>query len=225
MITFYAALGSYSIKTVNGRKAPYILKSGMLHPISIPEFVIWSTLLWEVMTYDECKKRFEHQMRMAEMFVPNFDELLGLLVKRKLVVKGVGYTGADALYRMVEDTFVIPYDIPRYKKLFSVLKFWVNGEVSLLDLFLKRRESFPSDSELRVLSLIEQTPLNGSELVRCFDRNVTDVSSAEKVMKGIYLSADQLHITNERIDSPNRGLVMEAVANLYLKRKVLLELP
>ena len=225
MMTFYAALGNYQIQTVDGHKVPYIQRLGKLHPISIPEFVIWSTLLWEVMTYDECKIHFEHQMRMAEMSVPNFDELLGHLVKRKLIVKGVGYTGGDALYRMVADTFVIPYDIPGYKKLFSALKYWLKGEVSLMDLLIKRRDAIPSDAELRVLSLIEQTPLNGSELVRCFDRNVTDVSSAEKVMKGIYLSADQLHITNERIDSPNRGLVMEAVANLYLKRKVLLELP
>jgi hypothetical protein len=33
MMTFYAAIGSYRIKTVDGRKQPYIQKLGKLHPM------------------------------------------------------------------------------------------------------------------------------------------------------------------------------------------------
>ena len=55
MMTFYAAVGTYRIITENGKKMPYIQQMGKLHPISIPEFFIWSTLLWEVMTYEELK--------------------------------------------------------------------------------------------------------------------------------------------------------------------------
>ena len=89
MMTFYAAVGSYRTKKVDGRKMPYIQKLGRLHAISIPEFVIWSTLLWEVMTYDEVKKHFEEQMRMCSMAAPDFDELLDLLVKRKLKASAI----------------------------------------------------------------------------------------------------------------------------------------
>ena len=80
MMTFYSAIGSYRIKNQNGRKMPYIQRLGKLHPISIPEFVIWSTLLWEVLTYDELKRYYDRQMKMLEGEKPNFDQLLDLLV-------------------------------------------------------------------------------------------------------------------------------------------------
>ena len=224
MMTFYAAVGSYRTKKVNGRKMPYIQKLGRLHAISIPEFVIWSTLLWEVMTYDEVKKHFEEQMRMCTMPAPDFDELLDLLVKRKLVAKGIGYTGTDALYRIIADAFVVPYCVSKGKKAISTLKFWAKGDVSLLALAFRKREAPLKDSEEKVMNLVEQTPLSGAELVCCFDRNITDVSSAEKVIEGIYTDTDQQHIANESSVSANKTIVMEAISNLYLRRKILLEL-
>ena len=42
MMKFYAAAGSYQLIAENGHKLPYILRLGKLHPISIPEFVVWS---------------------------------------------------------------------------------------------------------------------------------------------------------------------------------------
>ena len=44
----------------------YIQKLGKLHPISIPEFAIWSSLLWEVMTYDELKAAYQEIMGAAD---------------------------------------------------------------------------------------------------------------------------------------------------------------
>lgn len=50
MMTFYCAVGSYRLKIEQGHKVPYIQKLGVLHPISTLEFLIWTTLLWEIMT-------------------------------------------------------------------------------------------------------------------------------------------------------------------------------
>ena len=85
MMTFYSAIGSYRIKNVDGHKMPYIQRLGKLHPIS---------------TYAELKKHYDEQIAMLEGPKPDFDQLLGLLVKRKLVAKGIGYTGQDALYNI-----------------------------------------------------------------------------------------------------------------------------
>ena len=87
MMTFYAAAGRYRIKNTDGHAVPYIQKLGKLHPVSIPEFVIWSTLLWEVMTYDELKHQYEESIRGFDVRFPAFDELLELLLKRKLLVR------------------------------------------------------------------------------------------------------------------------------------------
>ena len=227
MMSFYSAIGSYRIKNTNGHKVPYIQKLGKLHPISIPEFVIWSTLLWEVMTYSELKEHYERQIMMLEGDKPDFDQLLSILIKRKLVMKGIGYTGHDALYNMLADAFVIPYRIPRTRKTLQLLKLMTKGTLRLTDVLFGTRDRKWTEDEERVMSLVEQTPLSTAEIIRCFERNITDVSTAAKVINGIYAAddSDQKHIANEQFHSPYKRTVLQAVSSLYLNRRILLELP
>ena len=227
MMTFYSAIGSYRIKNQNGRKVPCIQRLGKLHPISIPEFVIWSTLLWEVLTYDELKGFYDSQMRMLEGEKPDFDQLLDLLVKRKLVSKGLGYTGRDALYNMLSDAFVVPYHISTGRKTWQLLKMLSKGTLQLVDILLGTKKRTLTEDENRVLELVEQTPLSTAEIIRCFERNIIDVSSAEKVINGIYGTedSDQRHISNEQFHSVYTNPVLEAISSLYLNRQILLELP
>ena len=227
MMTFYSAIGSYRIKNQNGRKVPYIQRLGKLHPISIPEFVIWSTLLWEVLTYDELKRFYDSQMKLLEGEKPDFDQLLDLLVKRKLVSKGLGYTGRDALYNMLSNAFVVPYHISTGRKALQLMRMLTKGTLQLVDILLGTRKRALTADEQRVLELVEQTPLSTAEIIRCFERNITDVSSAEKVINGIYCTedSDQRHIANEQFHSVYTNPVLEAISNLYLNRQILLELP
>ena len=107
-MTFYTAVGSYQMRTENGREMPYILRMGRLEPISIPEFFIWSHLLWEVETYDEIREFYQNQSKSLGVRLPNLDQALKMLIKRKLIAKGIGYTGEDALYDMLSAAFVLP---------------------------------------------------------------------------------------------------------------------
>ena len=197
MMTFYAAIGSYRIRKENGRLVPYIQKLGRLHPISIPEFVIWSTLLWEVMTYQELKNQFDKQMSQFQGPAPDFDTLLEMLKKRKLITCGLGYSGSDALYNMLSDAFVVPYHIVGGRKIWTVIKLWSKGSISLPDIC--RLMKAPKTSE---------------------------VSTAEKVIAGIYAaeSDDQVSIANAQKNAEQRDAVLTAVSNLYLQRRILLEL-
>ena len=226
MLTFYAAIGSYRIHNEDGHKVAYIQKLGKLHPISIPEFVIWSTLLWEVMSYAELKESYDSQMSSFPGKAPDFDEMLTMLVRRKLVARGMGYTGVDALYNMLSEAFVVPYHISGGLKTLRVLKLWAKGQISIPDFFqMLKGQTFTAEED-RVIDLVEQTPLSTSEIIRCFERNLTDVSTAEKVIAGIYGDEDseQSRIANEEFNAMQKRAVLQAVSNLYLKRKVLLEL-
>lgn len=227
MITFYAAIGCYRVKTEDGKKSVYIQKLGKYHPISIPEFAIWSCLLWEVMTYDELKKAYTDVMCHQLSPAPDFDQMLNMLVKRRLVISGVGYTGVDALYRMLADAFVVPYRIAPPRKAWCILRLLVKGKLPIADVLTAAKARKLTGTEHKVLSLIEQTPLSTAELIRCFDRNITDVSTAEKVIAGIYTdnASTQKHIANEEFHSSNTNPVLEAVSNLYLGRQVILEIP
>ena len=46
MMTFYAAAGNYQIRSEDGKNMPYIMRLGKLQPVSIPEFSLWSCLLY-----------------------------------------------------------------------------------------------------------------------------------------------------------------------------------
>ena len=65
-------------------------------------------LLWDVQTYDELRKKYYEKLEDTELDPGTFEKCLEMLVKRKLIIKGVGYTGEDALYNMLSDTYVIP---------------------------------------------------------------------------------------------------------------------
>lgn len=227
MITFYAAIGCYRVKTENGKKNVYIQKLGKYHPISIPEFAIWSSLLWEVMTYDELKKAYIAVMSYQASPAPDFDQMLAMLIKRRLIISGVGYTGIDALYRMLADAFVVPYRIAPPKRVWCTLRLLAKGKIKIPDVLTAARARKMTGTENKVLSLIEQTPLSTAELIRCFDRNITDVSTAEKVISGLYIdhASTQKHIANEELHSDNANPVLEAVSNLYLGHQVILETP
>lgn len=95
MMTFYAAAGSYQIRSEDGKNMPYIMRLGKLQPVSIPEFSLWSMLLWDVLTYEELHKKFYDKMEETEIEPSSFDKSLEMLVKRKLIIKGVGYLQND----------------------------------------------------------------------------------------------------------------------------------
>lgn len=226
MMTFYAAAGSYQIREEDGKKMPYIMRLGKLQPVSIPEFCIWSMLLWDVMTYDELSRKCAQRLEAEGIAQDTFDKSLEMLVKRKLVIKGVGYTGADALYNMLADTYVVPVrGLQGKQRFFNVLKLLKQRKVTFCEaVYLMQHEKVTED-ERRVLKLVMQTPLSVAELIRCFENSVRDVSSADKVIAAIYTdeSDNQARLNNASSQSDYRCEVLEATANLYLTRQVILE--
>ena len=83
MMTFYAAAGSYQIRNEDGKDMPYIMRLGKLQPVSIPEFSIWSMLLWDVLTHDELRKKYFEKMEEVKLDPSGFEKALEMLVKRK----------------------------------------------------------------------------------------------------------------------------------------------
>lgn len=152
--------------------------------------------------------------------------MLEMLVRRKLVVKGIGYTGRDALYNMLSDAFVVPYRTSSAKTAWNALQLWMRGKLVLGDisLALKERRSIDAN-EKRVISLVEQTPLSTAELIRCFEHDIHDVSTPDKVIEQVYPQdeVDQFSMANEEANAKNANSVLQAVSNLYLARRVILE--
>lgn len=176
-----------------------IMRLGKLQPVSIPEFSLWSMLLWDVLTYEELHKKFYDKMEETEIEPSSFDKSLEMLVKRKLIIKGVGYTGADALYNMLSDTYVIPLrGVQGTRKLMNVAKLLKQKKVNFFEAVYLLQPEKSSVAERRIMKLVLQTPLSVPELVRCFENDVRDVSSADKVISAIYTeeSDNQARLNN-----------------------------
>lgn len=226
MMTFYAAAGSYQIRNEDGKDMPYIMRLGKLQPVSIPEFSIWSLLLWDVLTHDELRKKYFEKMEEVKFDPSGFEKALEMLVKRKLIIKGVGYTGADALYNMLYDTYVIPLrGVQGTRRLLNIAKLLKQGKVNFFEAVYLLQPDKGTEAEQRIMKLVTQTPLSVPELVRCFENDVRDVSSADKVISAIYTeeSDNQARLNNACSFSNHRQDVLEATANLYLTRQVILE--
>lgn len=159
------------------------------------------------------------------MKTPSLDELLELLIRRKLVVKGVGYTGRDALYNMLSDAFVVPFRQGGSKRLWSLLKLTIQGKVSFSQACVQLMQKRRCDSERRVQALVNQTPLSTSELIRCFEKGISDVSSTQKVLEQIYPESTQAEIAAEEVLASCANDVLQAVSNLYLERQIIFEIP
>lgn len=88
MMTFYAAAGSYQIRSEDGKNMPYIMRLGKLQPVSIPEFSLWSMLLWDVLTYEELRKKFYDKMEETEIEPSSFDKSLEMIENHIIPVLG-----------------------------------------------------------------------------------------------------------------------------------------
>ena len=225
MMMFYAAVGAYRIRKDDGWGSPYIQKLGKLHPVSTPEFVIWTILMWDVLSYDELKKLYYEQVSGIPGIDADFDGLLDMLLDRGLIVCGQGYTGVEALSNMLADTFVIPYKTRGAKMLKSMLHMWWQGTLSTGDLLAAWKPIKLDENERKVLQLARCTPLSTAELASCFERGIKRFRKPKDVLTKLYDQddVDQSTLTAALSNSKCRNDVLSAVSNLYLKRMILFE--
>ena len=106
-----------------------------------------------------------------------------------------------------------------------IAKLLKRGKVNFFEAVYLLQPDKGTEAEQRIMKLVTQTPLSVPELVRCFENDVRDVSSADKVISAIYTeeSDNQARLNNACSLSNHRQDVLEATANLYLTRQVILE--
>ena len=107
----------------------------------------------------------------------------------------------------------------------NIAKLLKQGKVNFFEAVYLLQPDKGTEAEQRIMKLVTQTPLSVPELVRCFENDVRDVSSADKVISAIYTeeSDNQARLNNACSLSNHRQDVLEATTNLYLTRQVILE--
>lgn len=223
---FYTAVGHFRRKTDgNGQSYPVILINQEEYLVDIQEMSVWTILSWRLFTYRQAEEEY-NWFTGAWLTSPTrtFESCLKRLEVRGLVVSGSGSTDFEALYDLLGGLSVVPLSESLPLRLATFLKLLLKGTPISTARELFQRDK-PSPLEARVMALSRQATLSTAELVKCAEVDVQDVSSGEKIMEALYnddyTTSD--NIQWEMLRSDYRAPITLAVANLYLRKQIILE--
>ena len=227
MVTFFAAAGRYELRRAPEGQYPVVILRNEEYVLDIQEMILWSSLMWSVLTYDELLREFSRKEREAHVTSDiSFDGYLKRLQRRGLIVSGRGYTAAEALYALVAKLYVFPLREGLLVKLSAFVHLTFERNVPLattMKIFIPPRMS---PLERQLFALAEQALLTTEELIRCVDGHVSDISTEHKLLAALYPDGPPTPAEGTNFDyalSPNRLKVTEAVVNLYLQKRILFE--
>ena len=224
--TYYTALGHFQRRSGGlGRSYPVIIINQKEYCVDIQEMALWTALNWRLLDFSQVEAEY-HKLDQdcAIPALRTLEDCLGRLCTRGLVASGTGATDFEALYDLLGGLSVVPLSESLPLRLATFLKLIFKGTP-----FSTARELFqrdkPSPLEARVMALSRQATLSTAELVKCAEVGAQDVSSGEKIMEALYnddyTTSD--NIQWEMLRSDYRAPITLAVANLYLRKQIILE--
>lgn len=234
MMTLYTALGTYCM-TPDGM--PEIISEGSEHALDTHELLLWSILSCQILTYEEISREFyEKEWDLHVMADAELDHYLNRLIARRLVISGRDETGMDALYDLFGHLYLrkTPDDLPT--RLAAFLDLWLAKRIP----FHKARMVFDKlplePLEKKLLKLISEKRLSTAELIQCAvperfsvqtctnpnERDSKDQTSQNRAHAGQKPDADCIYADSRTMDE--RRPILAAVANLYLKQKISLQM-
>lgn len=223
--TYYTAVGHFRRRTdASGRSYPVILVNQEEHMVDMQEMAVWSVLNWRFLRLEQIELKYSQLAGDLPPAGRTLETCLNRLEMRGLIARGVGDTDFEALYDLLGDLYVIPISESLPLRLATFGKLLLDGVP-----FTKARQLFqkdrPSRREAQVMALSRQALLSIAELIKCAEVGATDVSTDEKLMEALidndYTSSDS--IAFEMLESKQRIPVTMAVANLYLRKQIILE--
>lgn len=226
LITLYTAVGKYSLKKNNdGMLYPSVTVNLQEKALGIDEMILWSTLLWNIMTVDELKDAYSKKAMDLDRDPERFEEVLRRLTLRDLVVSASAVKGDEALYKLLSDLYIVPIKSRVRAKIWTFLNLIFKEHVPFSLAKKVLHKEVYTEMENKVLHLTMQSLLSSAEVVKCIGTKVTDVSSREKVLEALYdddvSTCDNLGQMIWLFDEHKS--VMEAISTLYLNRSLVFD--
>lgn len=223
----YTAVGKFHIKgSVGGMRCPLVTLGGREFILDMQEMTLWTILNWRILTEEEIYLLYEKKVQETGFLSSrSAEECVRRLVQRGLIAKGIGYTGADALYDLLSELYVIPISENLFLRVISFIRltFFSRIPYSVTKrIFSKDKRS---DSEKKVMRLANQAVLSTAEIIKCIDQNVLTFATDEDLLDVLYHDD---YTTSDNIAYSVRFLpqcrpVITSVANLYLRKQIIFE--
>lgn len=223
----YTAVGKFHIKgSVGGMRCPLVTLGGREFILDMQEMTLWTILNWRILTEEEIYLLYEKKVQETGFLSSrSAEEYVRRLVQRGLIAKGIGDTGADALYDLLSELYVIPISENLFLRVISFIRltFFSRIPYSVTKrIFSKDKRS---DSEKKVMRLANQAVLSTAEIIKCIDQNVLTFATDEDLLDVLYHDD---YTTSDNIAYSVRFLpqcrpVITSVANLYLRKQIIFE--
>ena len=223
----YTAVGKFHIKgSVGGMRCPLVTLGGREFILDMQEMTLWTILNWRILTEEEIYLLYEKKVQETGFLSSrSAEECVRRLVQRGLIAKGIGNTGADALYDLLSELYVIPISENLFLRVISFIRltFFSRIPYSVTKrIFSKDKRS---DSEKKVMRLANQAGLSTAEIIKCIDQNVLTFATDEDLLDVLYHDD---YTTSDNIAYSVRFLpqcrpVITSVANLYLRKQIIFE--
>lgn len=154
----YTAVGKFHIKgSVGGMRCPLVTLGGREFILDMQEMTLWTILNWRILTEEEIYLLYEKKVQETGFLSSrSAEECVRRLVQRGLIAKGIGDTGADALYDLLSELYVIPISENLFLRVISFIRltFFSRIPYSVTKrIFSKDKRS---DSEKKVMRLANQ---------------------------------------------------------------------
>lgn len=226
MVKLYTAVGRYEIKEGwNGMSQPFVTVNQKEMALSPEEMILWSSLLWNIFTKEELREAYCKKAMKAEMDPEKFEQILQRMEVRGLVVNASADRGDDALYKLLANLYIVPLHSSFLQKIVAFVRLVLKEHVPVFVAKCVLERDRYTDMEQKVMHLTKQTMLSSAEVVKCIGRDVTGVSTSEKVMDALYdddvSTCDNLGYFMKFFNHHQQ--TVEAIATLYLNRNLVFE--
>ena len=223
----YTAVGKFHIKgSVGGMRCPLVTLGGREFILDMQEMTLWTILNWRILTEEEIYLLYEKKVQETGFLSSrSAEECVRRLVQRGLIAKGIGDTGADALYDLLSELYVIPISENLFLRVLSFIRltFFSRIPYSVTKrIFSKDKRS---DSEKKVMRLANQAVLSTAEIIKCIDQNgltfATDEDLFDVLYHDDYPTSDNISYSVRFLPQCRPGIT--SVANLYLRTQIIFE--
>ena len=207
-------------------RCPLVTIGGREFILDMQEMMLWTVLNWRILTEDEIYLLYEKKVQETGfMSARSAEECVRRLVQRGLIAKGSGDTGADALYDLLSELYVIPISENLFLRMISFIRLTLFSRLPYSvtkKIFSKDKRN---DREKNVMRLANRAILSTAEIIKCIDQNMLSFATDEDLLDVLYHDE---YTTSDNIAYAVRSLpqcrpVITSIANLYLRKQIIFE--
>lgn len=176
MVEFLVTKGKLIVR--NGE--PLIVVDGEEKALSKEEFILWTSLHWNILNKESLNAEFGRRMKKYGLYGDvSFEQTLSRLKTRGLVASKSDYLAVDALYNLVKDLYVVPLGtVNALKKAMMFGVMFINGVP-----FDKCREAINDFNlnclEKQIVGFAKRLKVSSAELIRISDKDLWNIKSED----------------------------------------------